>query len=168
MNKRSKFILICITFILLAATINLIVPGMQKDILLVSAQEAVDTGEDIDISTDTYGNGEYAITKYKVDIYVNEDNTFRITESIEVYFSQEQRGIIREIPIINEVTRLDKSKSRNRAKIKDITVSENFTTKTENGYKKIRIGDENATITGYHDYIIAYTYDIGNDNSKRL
>ena len=56
-----------------------------------------------------------------------------------MYFSQEQRGIIREIPIINEVTRLDKSKSRNRAKIKDITVSENFTTKTENGYKKLEL-----------------------------
>ena len=153
MNKRSIRLLICMFFIF----------TFIKAVKVEASEEPEST---YNTETNTIGNGEYAITKYKVDIYVNEDNTFRITESIEVYFSQEQRGIIREIPIINEVTRLDKSKSRNRAKIKDITVSENFTTKTENGYKKIRIGDENTTITGYHDYIIAYTYDIGNDKAK--
>ena len=44
--------------------------------LEVDATEDVDLNYDIE--TDTYGNGEYAITQYKVDMVVNEDNSYDI------------------------------------------------------------------------------------------
>ena len=75
-------------------------------------------------------------------------------------------GIFRKIPLKNSITRLDGTKSSNRAKISDISVSENYTTSTESGYKVIKIGSSNKTVNGRHSYIIKYTYDIGKDPLK--
>ncbi len=75
-------------------------------------------------------------------------------------------GIFRKIPLKNSITRLDGTKSSNRAKISDISVSENYTTSTESGYKVIKIGSSNKTVNGRHSYIIKYTYNIGKDPLK--
>lgn len=117
----------------------------------------------VEAATDTYGNGEYAITEYKVDIVVNEDNVYRITESIKVHFSEPQHGITRKIPIKNKITRLDGSKSKNRAKISNIDVNTKFKKSIDSDYLEIKIGDAKKTVEGYVDYKISYTYDIGND-----
>lgn len=114
----------------------------------------------------THGNGEYALTKYKIDIKVNENNTFFITENITAKFNISKHGIFRKLPLRNEVIRLDGTKSYNRAKISDINVDTSFTTYNERGYKIIKIGSPNYTIKGSKNYEISYLYNIGKDPGK--
>ena len=109
---------------------------------------------------------EYTINKYDINMIVNEDNTFEITENITAYFNVPKHGIFRKIPLRNEVTRLDGTKSRNRARITNISVNENYVTYSENGYRVIKIGNEDETLTGTHSYTIKYKYDIGKDPVK--
>lgn len=108
----------------------------------------------------------YTIKAYDVKMVVNEDNTFDITETITTDFTQSKHGIYRKIPTKNTVNRVDGTSSKNRAKITNIKVNEKFSTTTENGYKVIKIGDANKTLTGEHTYVISYTYDIGKDKLK--
>jgi hypothetical protein len=97
---------------------------------------------------------------------VNEDNTFDITETITAYFNVSKHGIYRKIPLKNSITRTDGTKSSNRAKITNLSVSESYTTSNDSGYKVIKIGDSSTTITGNHTYTIKYTYNIGKDPLK--
>ncbi len=116
--------------------------------------------------TNTTDNDQYTLTEYKIDIKVNENNTFNISEYIKAYFNVDKHGIFRKIPLRNEVVRLDGTKSNNRAKISDITVNEAYTTYNESGYKVIKIGDSNYTLTGSKEYVINYLYNIGKDTGK--
>ena len=109
---------------------------------------------------------DYTITSYNIDMIVNEDNTFDITETITAYFNVLKHGIFRKIPLKNTVKRLDGTKSNNRAQISNISVSEDYTISNESGYKVIKIGDANKTIRGSHTYTIKYTYNIGKDPLK--
>lgn len=113
-------------------------------------------------------NSEYIIQSYKINMIVNEDNTFDITENIIAYFNVGKHGIYRKIPLKNSITRTDGTKSNNRAKITDISVSENYTASNENGYKVIKIGNSNQTLTGKHSYTIKYKYNIGKDPLKNV
>ena len=115
-----------------------------------------------------YNKYEYVIDEYKIDMIVNEDNTFDITENITAYFNVAKHGIYRKIPLKNSITRTDGTKSNNKAKITDISVSENYTTSNENGYKVIKIGNANQTLTGKHTYTIKYKYNIGKDPLKNV
>lgn len=114
----------------------------------------------------TQGNGEYALTKYKIDIQVNENNTFNINEDITAYFNINKHGIFRKIPLKNTVIRLDGTKSTNHAKISEIKVNEQFTKSNEFGYRVIKIGNPDLTLTGSKYYTISYLYNIGKDPSK--
>ncbi len=109
---------------------------------------------------------EYTIQSYNINMIVNEDNTFDITENITAYFNVAKHGIYRKIPLKNSVIRTDGTKSNNRAKITDISVSENYTISNENGYKVIKIGNPNQTFTGENSYTIKYKYNIGKDPLK--
>lgn len=109
---------------------------------------------------------EYTIQSYDINMIVNEDNTFDITENITAYFNVAKHGIYRKIPLKNSIPRTDGTKSKNRAKITDISISENYTISNENGYKVIKIGNANQTLTGKHSYTIKYKYNIGKDPLK--
>ena len=112
-------------------------------------------------------SGGYIIDNYDIDMIVNENNTFDITETIDVTFTESNKhGIFRKIPLKNVVTRLDGTKSSNRAKISNISVNEPYTTSNESGYKVLKIGDANSTVRGTRTYIIKYTYNIGKDPLK--
>lgn len=111
-------------------------------------------------------NSEYTLNSYDINIIVNENNTLNITEKIGAYFNAEKHGIFRKIPLKNEITRLDGTTSKNRAKISDIKVSDNYSLSTENGYKVIKIGDANYTLTGQKNYEISYLYNLGRDTGK--
>ena len=116
---------------------------------------------------DIFGYGDYALTKYLIEIIVNENNTFNITERITAHFNIDKHGIFRKLPLRNEVVRLDGTKSHNRAKISDIKVTgDQFSLYRENGYQVIKIGNPYETITGNKDYVITYLYDIGKDTGK--
>lgn len=111
-------------------------------------------------------NSAYILNSYDINIIVNENNTLNITEKIGAYFNVEKHGIFRKIPLKNEVTRLDGTTSKNRAKISDIKVSDNYSLSTESGYKVIKIGDANYTLTGQKKYEISYLYNLGRDTGK--
>ncbi len=109
---------------------------------------------------------DYYISSYNVDMVVNEYNSYDITETITAYFNVGKHGIIRKIPMINNVKRADGSKSKTHAKISNIQVNEKYSKSKSNGYQVIKIGDANKTVKGEQTYIIKYTYDLGNDVLK--
>ena len=109
---------------------------------------------------------DYTITNYDINVVVNENNTYNIVENIDAYFLVDKHGIFRKIPLSNKVYRLDGTTSVNRAKISDITVSDNYSSYNESGYKVIKIGDENKTLSGLKSYTISYLYDLGKDKSR--
>ena len=109
---------------------------------------------------------DYYIKSYNINMTVNEDNTFDITENITAYFNVPKHGIYRKIPLKNSITRTDGTKSSNRAKITDINVDAEFTTYNESGYKVIKIGNADSTLTGQYSYTIQYKYNIGKDPLK--
>ena len=111
-------------------------------------------------------SSEYIINNYDINIVVNENNTLKITEKIGAYFNIDKHGIFRKIPLKNTVTRLDGTTSKNRAKISGIEVSDNYSSYNENGYKVIKIGDANYTMTGQKNYTISYLYNLGKDTEK--
>lgn len=114
----------------------------------------------------SYKSYDYVIDKYDVNIVVNENNTFDITESISAYFNSPKHGIIRNIPLKNTVKRVDGTTSTNHAKIKNISVDEDYTRTNEDGGCKLKIGSAEYTVTGKQDYEISYTYKLGEDPSK--
>ncbi len=113
-----------------------------------------------------YSYYDYVLDKYDINIKVNEDNTFDVIESITAYFNKPKHGIFRTIPLTNKITRLDGSKSTNRAKITNLSVNSKYTTSRESGNYKIQIGDANKTLTGEQTYVIKYTYNLGKDKIK--
>ena len=113
-----------------------------------------------------YSSYEYVIDKYDINIIVNENNTFEITENITAYFNVPKHGIFRTIPLKNTITRLDGSKSNNRAQISNLNINNEYSTSRQNGNYKIQIGSKNETLTGKQNYTIKYTYNIGKDPVK--
>ena len=113
-----------------------------------------------------YSYYDYVLDKYDVNIKVNEDNTFDVVETITAYFNEPKHGIFRNIPLTNKITRLDGSKSTNRARITNLSVNNKYKVSRENGDYVIQIGDANKTLTGEQTYVIKYTYNLGKDRIK--
>lgn len=98
----------------------------------------------------------YYIKNMDVDVDVNNKREYKITETIGVYFNEERHGIIRNIPTS---TRLEDYN------IKDVSV-EGAPYEIEDSFDmKIKIGDEDETISGDKTYKITYT--IENYNEER-
>ncbi len=109
---------------------------------------------------------DYVIDSYNVNIIVNENNTFDITETITANFYIPKHGIFRKIPLVNTIKRLDGTTSKNRARLTNLQVNEKYTTSKGSNYYQIQIGDANKTITGTKKYVISYNYNIGQDPNK--
>lgn len=107
----------------------------------------------------------YYFTAYNVDINVNDDNSFDITEHISAYFNEQRHGIYRTIPTRNQVKRTNGTSHSVKAKIKNIRVSENCDVSVENGNYVLQIGDADTYVEGEHDYTIKYTYMLGEDQN---
>lgn len=100
----------------------------------------------------------YTIKSYNVDINVNENNSFDITETITANFSEEKHGIIRNIPTSNAIVRNDGSTAINYALITDIEVSDPYAKSSSSGYTSLKIGNASQTLLGDHTYTIKYKY----------
>lgn len=111
-------------------------------------------------------NYEYFLDSYDINVVVNENNTFNITEHIGAFFNIPKHGISRSIPLKNKVERLDGTTSVNRAKITDIAVDAPFTSSVSGGNRVLKIGDADRTLTGPKNYTISYTYNLGEDTGK--
>ena len=115
---------------------------------------------------DRYKSLDYVIDKYDINIIVNENNTFDITEKITAYFNVPKHGIFRTIPLKNTITRLDGTTSTNRTQVTNVSVDNEYTTSRENGNYKLKIGSASRTLTGKQTYVIKYTYNLGKDPVK--
>lgn len=117
-------------------------------------------------SNENYDAG-YTIESYDINMIVNENNSFDITETINANFTgYGKHGIIRNIPLRNTVIRSDLTVSSNKAKISNISVNDSYTTSLENGGKILKIGDKDQTVSGRKTYVIKYNYNIGKDPLK--
>ncbi len=135
-------------------------------LFMITSVSALAAAPTLISSDSSYSSYEYLLDSYDINIIVNEDNTFDITEYIGAYFNVSKHGIFRSIPLQNKVERLDGTTSVNRVKITDITVDAPFTSSYSDGNRVLKIGDEYLTLTGAKYYTIRYSYDIGKDKSK--
>ena len=110
-----------------------------------------------------YASYDYVIDNYDVNIVVNSNNTFDITETITAYFNVPKHGIFRTIPLSNKIVRLDGSTSTNRTQVSNLSVSDEYSTSRDGGNYKIQIGSLSTTLTGKQTYTIKYTYNLGKD-----
>ncbi len=125
------------------------------------------TASSVPAFADTDGNYlPYYFTAYNVDVSVNEDNSFDITEHISAYFNEQRHGIYRTIPTRNQVKRTNGTSHSVKAKIKNIRVSENCDVSVENGNYVLQIGNADTYVDGEHDYTIKYTYMLGEDQNN--
>ena len=136
------------------------------DLSITLSNENEDIGLLLPSKDSQYCSYEYVIDKYDINIVVNENNTFDITENITAYFNIPKHGIFRTIPLKNNIARLDGSTSTNRAKITNISVDNEYTKSREMGNIKLKIGSPSRTLTGSQTYVIKYTYNIGKDPIK--
>ena len=117
-------------------------------------------------SLNCYAN-DYDITKYDVVIVVDEHNKYGIKENIDTYFNVSKHGIIRRIPLYNNIIRQDGTRERNRVLISNVHVNEEFASSRENNNYVLKIGSADKTINGKHSYTISYDYDIGLDKNNK-
>ena len=111
----------------------------------------------------------YIIENYKMDIIVNEDNTFDVTETIDVRFTEKgKRGIIRNIPRANFLKRENGEYSKNIAYLTNLEVNDDFKYTKDRKYYNIKIGKNDVVAPKEKTYIIKYKYDIGKDPLKNI
>ena len=118
------------------------------------------------LPNNSYAVTDYVINSYDINVKVNENNTFDITETITANFYTRKHGIIRTIPLKNTIERLDGSTSTNRVKITNLQVNNEYSKSNSNGNLAIKIGNQDTYVTGLQKYVIKYTYDIGADPVK--
>lgn len=101
-------------------------------------------------------NTNFVIQAYDINMQVQDDNSYLITETINVLFNVDQRGIIRTIPL--------NTYRGDAAQITDVSVNGHpFETSREGGDLRIRIGDPDRYASPQEQYRISYRYAIGDD-----
>ncbi len=134
----------------------------------LNREKELNSSDSSNKSISSFNYYPYIITKYDVNMNVNSDNSFDITETIVANFNKSRHGIIRKLPLKNNVMREDGTSSTNRAFITNIDVSEKYTRSVESNNLNLKIGDPNKEITGSHRYKIKYKYSIGRDSLKGM
>ena len=134
--------------------------------LLIEINDSSESNESLILTpskNSLYASRDYVIDKYDIDIIVNENNTFDITETITAYFNVSKHGIFRTIPLKNTIVRLDGTTSTNRTQVSNISVDNEFKKIRKNGNYKLQIGSKDHTLIGEQKYVIKYTYNLGKD-----
>ena len=102
----------------------------------------------------------------KVEIEVSEFNIMTVTETIDIEFLTPHHGIIRTLPLENNIIREDGSTGYNVAEVSEVNCNVPFTTSSSFSTYTIRIGDADKTVEGHVQYVLTYKYDLGNDTLK--
>lgn len=103
-----------------------------------------------------FADGFFVIDHYQVDIDVMENNSYNITEVIDVNFMAERHGIYRTLPL-----KFDE----NWVKISNISVPGHEVSIDKSSDEiNIRIGSADSYVYGKVSYTISYTYDVGADD----
>ena len=160
MNKISK------AFILFFA-ISLLFLGNSASAITDLRDTNLDLSSiSCDSAKSQYGSQyNYIITDYDIDIQVNENNTYKVTEKYNVCFAKQgSHGIYRRIPKKISGWREDGSKYKTVAIIKDVEVPGDKYQKDNNFDEvKLTIGDPDVIVENNRHYTISYTYDFGQD-----
>ena len=112
------------------------------------------------------GDETLKASNIRVEITVHDDNSYDITETIDIVYNTPHHGIIRNIPLENNIVREDGSTSNVDAYVHNVGCNEPYTTYYSGNYYVIKIGDPDVEITGDKHYVITYTYSLGNDTLK--
>ncbi len=103
---------------------------------------------------------KYYFENFNVNVIVNENYTFRVTETIDAVFTEESHGIYRYLPNYWE---------EDRIKYTDISVEGAPYVVSKDRYEtSIRIGNPSMTITGPITYNISYTVNLPKDSYSEL
>ena len=118
----------------------------------------------------------YKITRYDVQIKVQENNFLDVTENITAQFEEPKHGIYRNIPLVHKVREPMNQETvaySQKAKISNLLVMDGLTGQTvpidqenKSGQLALKIGDASQTFTGEKTYCIRYTYSINSDGGK--
>lgn len=122
----------------------------------------------------------YRFDKIGVDIVVNKDKTFAVTETFEVYFSESgvNTGIIRDIQRVSKTARIIDGKERNGgsyiAGLSDVAatfdgghckVTQSFYNGGE--FYSVKMQQPSGYIdAGVHTFVLSYVYDMHDDKIK--
>lgn len=110
----------------------------------------------------------YYINSYDIDMVVNRDNSYDITEKISVYFNESRHGIYRTIPLSNNVRNANGLSYKNRARVSNVSSNVHYSTSWENGNYVIKLGSASEVITGPMEYTIKYHYQLlGGDPTEK-
>ncbi|MEF9970017.1 MAG: DUF2207 domain-containing protein, partial [Ruthenibacterium sp.] len=113
------------------------------------------------------GFSGYTLTNYEVDAVLHENNTVTQTEYITADFLVPKHGIFRVFPemVYVEKQTADGLKTMSyKVKLRDVSVQGgDAKVYLEDEMYTIRIGSEDTMLTGVQNYVISYTYDIGDD-----
>lgn len=100
---------------------------------------------------------DYVFERFHLEMEAALDNSYAVKEQIVANFSTPRHGIFREIPIRFGKVRVKLKDLQSNEPIKEDSVSSDWVT--------FRLGSENRTVTGLKEYLIGYTYAIGDDRN---
>lgn len=107
----------------------------------------------------------FIINNFDVEITLNTDGSFDVTENIKLTFNQEQRGIIRQIPYKFTAGQFTNKKSETQINhlpeyeilVENVEVDNfNFETSFAGNYLEIKIGSADVYLSGEQTYKIKY------------
>lgn len=161
-NKFFIFTLLICSVISLFTALSLSFP--QSTVESVKNAVFADSGE----TETTASSSGYDITDYDLDIVVNENNVFVITETITVNYSKEKHGIVRYIPEYYYLLMPNGKRKETRAIVSDIKVENDtpYSVHEEDSGTNIRFGSASSTLLGNVTYKFSYNYKIGADTYK--
>ncbi len=107
------------------------------------------------------------IDDYDIQVVVNEDDTYDVTETIKVHFTWQSHGIYRTIPLRTSLDR-DGQRSTYFAKVRgfEMLSGQNWEDESEYDEFNARIGDEDVYADKDTVYKMSYTYDPQGDHFK--
>ncbi len=113
------------------------------------------------LAVPAYALEAFEITAYDIQMDVRSDNSYKISETIDVRFIAQRHGIIRTIPL--------KTYGGGWASVRDVKVLEHkYSTARADGNLEIKIGDANRFAGTAERYSINYVYDIGDDGLRDM
>ena len=103
---------------------------------------------------------DFVINHYNIDVEVFENNSYKITETIDVNFTYERHGLFRTIPT---------TFNQKPVVIKDISVP-GFKSRVQRSKYDVRItiGSRFKTVYGPETYTISYLLDVGDDGNPDM
>lgn len=151
---KKRIVVFFIVFVIFLA--SNIVLGKNNDLAVIEAFNILENKKYLPV-----------IESYYIEMNVNEDNTINIVETIRTDPKALKYNIQRQLPLENQIKKLDGTEIKKRAKIKDIKISNNCVIYNGKNSKTIKLINNERDYAGKKIFQIMYTYDIGVDTTKK-